>query len=94
MIYSHRQMFSSRSNQRRWVGVGLWHAWSRIKIFEQFCWGEPEGKISLRRRRRGCENDTKLKLKETIWAHVIWFHLAQNGKKCRAVSNTVINLLP
>jgi hypothetical protein len=56
--------------------------------------GEPEGKIPLRRLRRGCENDTKIKLKETGWGHVTWMHLAQNGKNWRAVSHTVINLGP
>jgi hypothetical protein len=59
----------------------LWHAWSRIKILEQFWWGEPKGKIPLRRRKRGCENNTKIKLKEAGWDHVTWIHLAQKWEK-------------
>jgi hypothetical protein len=55
--------------------------------------GRPEGRRPLRRPRHGWEDNIKMDLKEIGLGDVDWIYLAQDRDRCRAVVNTVMNLL-
>jgi len=46
-----------------------------------------EGKRPLWRRRRRCENNVRMGLREIAWDGVDWMHLAQDWDQLRAVVN-------
>jgi hypothetical protein len=50
--------------------------------------GKPEGK----RRRRRCEGNIRMDLREIVWEVVDWIHLAQDRSQWWAVVNAVMNL--
>jgi hypothetical protein len=54
--------------------------------------GKPEGKRSLVRPRRRCEDGIKMDLREIGWGGVEWIQLAQDRDRWRAVVNAVMNL--
>jgi hypothetical protein len=54
--------------------------------------GKLEGKRSLRRPRRRCENNIKMDLTGIGFEDVDWISLAQDKDWRRAVANTVMNL--
>jgi hypothetical protein len=55
--------------------------------------GKPEGKRPLGRPRRMWVDDIKMDLREIGWGGVDWIGLAQFGDKCRALVNSVMNLM-
>ena len=54
--------------------------------------GEPEGKRSLGRPRRGWEDNIKMDLQEVGCGGVDWIELAQDSCRWRALVNAVMNL--
>ena len=52
--------------------------------------GKPEGKRSLRPRRRW-ENNIKMDLQEVVCGRMDWIQLAQDREKWRALMNAVMN---
>jgi hypothetical protein len=54
--------------------------------------GRPEGKISLGRPRRRCEDNIKLDLREIGIERANWIRLAQDRVQWRAFVSTVVNL--
>jgi hypothetical protein len=55
--------------------------------------GKLEGKRPLRRPRRRWANNIKINVGEIGWCGVNWIGLTQDGDKCRALVNLVLNLL-
>jgi hypothetical protein len=55
--------------------------------------GKPEGKRPLGRPRRRWEDAIRMDLREIGWGSVDWIQLAQDRDRCRALVNTVMNLL-
>jgi hypothetical protein len=54
--------------------------------------GKPEGKRPLGRRRRRCEDNIRMGLREIGWGGMDWIDLAQDRDQWRALVNTVMNL--
>ncbi len=54
--------------------------------------GEPEGKRSLGRPRRGWEDNIKMDLQEVGCGGVDWMELAQDSCRWRALVNALMNL--
>ena len=52
--------------------------------------GKPEGKRSLRPRRRW-ENNIKMDVQEVVCGRMDWIQLAQDREKWRALMNAVMN---
>jgi hypothetical protein len=52
----------------------------------------PEGKRALGRTRRRWEDNTETNLKERGRKGVNWISLVQDGNKCRAFADTLVNL--
>jgi hypothetical protein len=68
----------------------MWHAWERREERTGFWWESPkEGDHSEDRGVDG-RNGIRMDLREM--AGVVWFQLAQDRDRCRAVVNTVMNL--
>jgi hypothetical protein len=53
---------------------------------------KPEGKRPLGRRRRRCQNNIKMDLREIGWDGMDWIDLAQDMDQWKALVNTVMNL--
>jgi hypothetical protein len=54
--------------------------------------GKPDGKKPVGRRRRKCEDNIKMDLREIGWEGVDWIHLAQDTDQWRTLVNTVMKL--
>jgi hypothetical protein len=54
--------------------------------------GKPEGKRPLGRPRRKWVDNSKMDLREIVWAVMDWIYLAQDRDQWRALVNTVMNL--
>jgi hypothetical protein len=54
--------------------------------------GKPEGKRPLGRPRRKWVTNIGMDLLEVGWCDVDWIGLAQDGNRCRALVNSVLNL--
>jgi hypothetical protein len=54
--------------------------------------GTSEGKRPLGRPRRGWKDNIKMALQEVGWGGMDWIELAEDGHKCRAFLNAVMNL--
>jgi hypothetical protein len=54
--------------------------------------GKPEEKRPLGRPRRSCVDNIRMDLGEGRWGGVDWIGLAQDGKRWRALVNSVLNL--
>jgi hypothetical protein len=55
--------------------------------------GKPEGRRPLRRPRRRWVVNIRMDLVEVGWGDVNWIGLAQDRGRCRALVNSVLNLL-
>jgi hypothetical protein len=55
--------------------------------------GSPEGRRPLGRPRCKWEDNIKMNLREIGFGDVDWIHWAQDRDRCRALVNTVMNLL-
>jgi hypothetical protein len=55
--------------------------------------GKPKGKRPLGRPRRLWEDGIRMDLRETKWCSLDWIQFAQDRDRCRALVNTVMNLL-
>jgi hypothetical protein len=54
--------------------------------------GKPEGRSTLSRPRRRCEDNIIIYLRETGWGGMDWIDLAQDRDQWRALVNTIMNL--
>jgi hypothetical protein len=53
--------------------------------------GKPEGRRSLGRPKRRCEDGIRMDLREIGWGNVEWIQLAQDRDPWRVLVNTVMN---
>jgi hypothetical protein len=54
--------------------------------------GNPEGKRSLGRPRRGWVDNIKMNLRKIGWDGLVWIDLAQDRSQLKALVNAVMNL--
>jgi hypothetical protein len=54
--------------------------------------GKPKGKTPLGIPRRRWEDNTKMDLREVVWARMVCIHRAQVRDQWRALVNAVVNL--
>jgi hypothetical protein len=54
--------------------------------------GKPEGKKPPGGRRRSCEDNIKMDIKELGWRGMDWIHLTEDTEQWRALVNMVMNL--
>jgi hypothetical protein len=78
-----------KSRRTRW----LVHAarMGEIRSATNILVGKPEGKRLRARPRRRWEDNIRMGLREIVWKHVNWIHLAQDMDQRWALVNTVMN---
>jgi len=78
-----------KSRRMRWAGHVA--RMGEARGVHRFLMGKPEGKRPLGRPRRRWEDNIKMDLRE-VGGGGDWMELAQDGDRCRALVNTMMNL--
>ena len=78
-----------KSRTTRWTGY-IARMGKRRGVYRVLVW-KPEGKRSLGRSRRKCENNIKINLQEVGYEDMEWIDLAKDRDRWRALVNAVMN---
>ena len=92
MIWTPHSILFGWSCQEEWDGRGMRHLWGIGEGVYRVLVGKPEWKRLLGRPRHRWENNIKMDLHEVSCGDIDWIDLAQDGDRCRALINAVMNL--